>query len=123
MIDDSIGLVKGAPHPEAARRFIDWVGSEAAQQLAARDAFRLPARTDLLPAELPAWAQGVLRELVPAAVDWSLLDRHGQEWMATWDREVRGKGAQVAPPNQGAQVAPPNQGARATAADQAPAGS
>lgn len=98
VIDDSIGLVKGAPHAEAARRFIDWVGSEAAQQLAARDAFRLPARADLPPAELPEWAQGVLRELVPARLDWSLLDKNGQEWMALWDREVRGKGFQAGQP-------------------------
>ena len=45
VIDDSIGLVTGAPNPEAAQAFIDWVGSPEAQRLAAERAFRVPART------------------------------------------------------------------------------
>jgi iron(III) transport system substrate-binding protein len=93
VIDDSIGLVKGAPHPEQAKAFIDFVGSVEGQELAARDAFRLPARTDLPPERLPQWARDVLQELKPADVDWDLIAQHGQEWMATWDRTVRGHGA------------------------------
>jgi iron(III) transport system substrate-binding protein len=97
IIDDSIGLVKGAPHAETAKKFIEFVGSIEGQKLAAQEAFRLPARTDIPPAQLPDWAQGVLRDLKPATVDWSLIEQHGQEWMATWDRTVRGKGAAAAP--------------------------
>jgi len=93
VIDDSIGLVKGATHSEEAKAFIEFVGSVEGQELAARDAFRLPARTDLPPERLPQWAQDVLRELNPADVDWDLIAKHGQEWMATWDRTVRSKGA------------------------------
>jgi iron(III) transport system substrate-binding protein len=92
VIDDSIGLVKGARHAAAARAFIDWVGSPEAQALAASQAFRLPARTDLDAAKLPPWAQGVLRDLVPAQFDQHLLAQHGQEWMITWDRTIRGHG-------------------------------
>lgn len=93
VIDDAIGLVRGAPHPAEARAFIDWVGTPEAQRLAAERAFRLPARTDLPPEELPEWARRVLAEMVPAAVDWQLLARKGSEWMARWDREIRGRGA------------------------------
>ncbi len=92
VIDDSIGLVAGAPQPEQAKAFIEFVGSVEGQELAARDAFRLPARTDLPPEQLPEWAREVLAQLKPAEVDWSLIERHGQEWMATWDRTVRGRG-------------------------------
>ena len=28
----------------------------------------------------------------PARLDWELLEREIPGWMATWDREVRGKG-------------------------------
>ncbi|HVR07918.1 MAG TPA: hypothetical protein VMW75_07695, partial [Thermoanaerobaculia bacterium] len=70
-----------------------FVGSVEGQELAARDAFRLPARSDLPPARLPAWAQQVLRSLVPAAVDQRLIDSHLKEWMIAWDRTVRGRGA------------------------------
>jgi iron(III) transport system substrate-binding protein len=92
VIDDSLGLVKGARHPEQAKAFIEFVGSVEGEELAARDAFRLPARTDLPPERLPQWAQDVLRELKPADVDWDLIARSGQEWMTTWDRTVRSKG-------------------------------
>jgi len=92
VIDDSIGLVKGAQHPEEAKAFIDFVGSVEGQELAAREAFRLPARTDLPPERLPQWAQEVLRDLKPADVDWGLIAKNGQQWMTTWDRTVRSRG-------------------------------
>ena len=53
VIDDGIGLVRGSRHPDAARAFIDFVGSTEAQLLAAREVFRLPARTDLPPDSVP----------------------------------------------------------------------
>ncbi|MCG8459012.1 MAG: extracellular solute-binding protein [Holophagales bacterium] len=92
VIEDSVGLVKGAPHPEAAKRFLEWVGGLEAQELAAEQLFRLPARTDILADELPAWAQEALAELVTAEVSWQLMEENGAEWMHRWDREVRGRG-------------------------------
>jgi iron(III) transport system substrate-binding protein len=92
VIDDSIGLVKGAKHPAEAREFIEYVGSVEAQELAAREAFRLPARTDIPPERLPQWAREVLRDLVPADVDWQMIARDGQAWMTSWDRTVRSHG-------------------------------
>ena len=71
VIDDSLGLVRGARHPEPARAFIEWVGSEEAQLLAAREAFRLPARTDIPPAPdgtRPAPPRGPAREEVAGDV-------------------------------------------------------
>jgi iron(III) transport system substrate-binding protein len=92
VIDDSIGLVKNAPHPEEAKKFIDFVGSPEGQEIAARQAYRLPARTDMPAEKLPDWAQEVLRDMKPASVRWDLIEQHGQEWMTTWDRTVRAKG-------------------------------
>lgn len=91
VIDDSIGLVAGAPHPEPAQAFIDWVGSPEAQRLAAAEVFRVPARIDLPRDELPTWARDVLDRLVPAEVDWELIEERGPDWMARWDRTVRGQ--------------------------------
>lgn len=92
VIADGIGLVAGAPHEAAARAFLDWVGSPEAVLLAAREAYRLPARTDLAPEDLPAWARETLAAMVPAELDWRLLEERSAEWMARWDRDVRGKG-------------------------------
>jgi len=93
VIDDSIGLVKGSRQPQAARAFIEFVGSREAQLLAAEKAFRLPARGDLPAAELPEWARQALDRLVTADVDWGLIERQGADWMNRWDREVRGRGS------------------------------
>ncbi len=91
VIEDSMGLVKGAPHPETAKAFIEWVGSVDGQRFAAETAFRLPARTDLPRESLPDWARSVLDEMVPAQVDRALVAQKEKEWMATWDRTVRGR--------------------------------
>lgn len=92
VIDDAIGLVRGARHPAAARAFIDFVGSEDGQLLAAEKVFRLPARHDLPRDRVPAWVAEVEREMIVANVDWELLARKGAEWMGYWDRHVRGTG-------------------------------
>jgi iron(III) transport system substrate-binding protein len=93
VIDDAVALVRGARHPQEARELIDWLGTVQAQKLAADAVYRLPARTDIPESELPEWARGVLRKLVPARVDWKLVREMGPEWMSRWDREIRGKGA------------------------------
>jgi iron(III) transport system substrate-binding protein len=92
VIDDSIGLVAGAKHSTEAKAFIDWVGDRETLLLTARQAFRLPARTDLPSADLPPWAQEAKKQITRADLDWDLLAERGAEWMALWDREVRGRG-------------------------------
>ena len=92
VIDDSVALVAGAPHRVAAIEFLEYVGSASAQTLAAERAFRIPARRDLPAETLPAWAREVLDRLVVADYDEALAQARGPEWMATWDREIRGRG-------------------------------
>jgi len=92
VIDDAIGLVRGSRHPEAARAFIEYVGGQEAQLLAAREVFRLPARTDLPSDQVPAWVSEVQRDMVVAEMDWALLSRQGPAWMSYWDQHVRGTG-------------------------------
>ncbi len=93
VIEDAIAVVRGARHPEAARRFVEWAGSVDAQLLAAREVFRLPARVDLAPDSLPPWARDVREQLIVADIDWQLLSERGAAWMTYWDRHVRGRGA------------------------------
>jgi iron(III) transport system substrate-binding protein len=96
VIDDAIALAARAPHRAAALEFLEWAGSVEAQALAAEKAFRIPARTDIPRDKLPAWAQEVLTAMQPAVYDEGLAAAKGQEWMATWDRTVRGKGSEMA---------------------------
>lgn len=92
VIDDAIGLVRGSRHPAAAKEFIDFVGSEEGQLLAAERVFRLPSRRDLPQDRIPHWVAGVEREMVVAPMDWALLATNGPAWMSYWDRHVRGTG-------------------------------
>ena len=83
----------GAARRGRRKRFIDWVGSREALRLAAERAFRLPARNDLPPEELPrVGARRRSTEIVRVDIDWRLLAERGAEWMSRWDREVRGRG-------------------------------
>ena len=96
VIEDAIGLVRGARHPNAAKRFIDFVGSREAQLLTARGVFRVPARHDLPLDSMPDWVSDVERDMVVAPMDWDLLARDGPAWMSYWDQHVRGTGKSVA---------------------------
>lgn len=92
VIEDVIAIVKGARHPDAARAYIDYVGSVDAQILAARHIFRLPARHDLPEERVPGWVTRVEHEMKAADINWALLARKTKGWMTTWDQEVRGRG-------------------------------
>jgi iron(III) transport system substrate-binding protein len=92
VIDDAIALVAGAPHPDAAKLFIDYVGSVDAQILAAEKVFRLPARHALPADRIPGWVTGVEREMKVEPMDWDLLTREGAGWMGYWDQQVRNTG-------------------------------
>ncbi|MEO7986275.1 MAG: extracellular solute-binding protein [Gemmatimonadales bacterium] len=96
VIDDAIGLVRGSRHPREAEAFIDFVGSDEGQLLAAEKVFRLPSRHDLPADRMPAWVAEVEREMVVAPMDWDLLATNGAAWMSYWDRHVRGTGRKAA---------------------------
>ena len=92
VIDDAIGLVRGAKHAEAAKRFIDWAASDEALLLAIRGVFRLPARRDLPADSLPPWVKEVEGSMHEAEIDWNLVAKEGPGWMAYWDSHVRNSG-------------------------------
>lgn len=47
-IADAVAVIKGAPHPQNARRFVDWLFTREAQELGAQMGLR-PARSDIAP--------------------------------------------------------------------------
>ncbi|KYH31743.1 ABC transporter substrate-binding protein [Neomoorella mulderi] len=51
VITEPVAIVKGAPHPEMARKFVDFVLSKDGQQLAAKIGFYMPVRKDVPPPE------------------------------------------------------------------------
>ncbi|HYJ47445.1 MAG TPA: extracellular solute-binding protein [Pyrinomonadaceae bacterium] len=89
VITDGIAIVRGAPHEEEARRFYEFVNTPESLAYAAQNYYRIPARTDLDPAQLPAWMNEPFTRM---PLDWNLLRREGNEWMRYWDTEIRGRG-------------------------------
>jgi iron(III) transport system substrate-binding protein len=95
VIEDAVGIVRGASRVELAQSFVEWVGSIEAQILVSQNEFRLPARSDVPFDSLPGWAQKVVTEMVAEPMDWDLLSAQGQAWMSYWDRHVRGRGEEA----------------------------
>lgn len=90
IITDCIAIVRGTKRRQLAERFYEFVTSIDAMIEQARLFFRLPARTDIPPDSLPAWAQSL--HLIPMNVDWQELEARESEWMKRWDEEVKGRG-------------------------------
>jgi hypothetical protein len=86
-----VALIRGAPHPEAAR-FIDWVGSMEASCWRPGGSGACQPEVDLR-SILFQWAREVRAGLVVEPMDWERLARDGDAWMMWWDRHVRGRGA------------------------------
>ena len=90
VVMDGIALVaKSEPRP-AAREYYEFVTSRPSLVRAAREFFRIPARNDISPSELPSW---IGQTPIPAMpLDRDLLRRHSREWMRYWDEHIRHKG-------------------------------
>jgi ABC-type Fe3+ transport system, periplasmic component len=88
VIIDGIALVRGAPHEEEAKRFYEFVTTPESLIHAARNFYRIPARTDLDRSQLPAWMNEPFTRM---PMDWELLRREGGEWLRYWDTEIRGR--------------------------------
>ena len=91
LLVDAVAVVRGSKNQERAKDFVEWVGGPAVVP-AAREFFRLPARTDIPPDSLPEGLRKAREQIVPEPMDWNLLQQKGPEWMRWWDEHVRGKG-------------------------------
>lgn len=90
LITDCIAIVRGTQRRQEAELFYEFVTSQEAMIEQAREFYRIPARTDIPPDQLPDWIAKL--NITPMAVDWKMLDAHEKAWMKRWDSEVKGKG-------------------------------
>ena len=89
---EPIALVKGGPNPVGAKLFHDFVNTPEQLGLMARERNRLPARTDIPVEQLPDWMRTL--KLDPVTIDWAMLDKNLEKWIARWDAEIKGKSGQ-----------------------------
>ena len=90
VVMDGIALVARSEPRPAAREFYEFVTSGPSLVRAAREFFRIPARSDISPSELPSWIGQTPIPDMP--LDRDLLRRHSREWMRYWDEHIRHKG-------------------------------
>ncbi|MBD3306507.1 extracellular solute-binding protein [candidate division KSB3 bacterium] len=82
---DGIALVKDAPHPDAAKQFIDWALSKETQDLLVQEMGRRPVRVDgAVPPELPPLDS---IKTVPYDFAWSAANK--DEFVAKWTELVQ----------------------------------
>lgn len=85
VITDGIAAIKNAPHPEAAKAFVEYAGSEEVQALLANQFDRMPTLESALP-NSPEWMQTPVKAM---DIDWKNVAEHELEWLTLWDSEIR----------------------------------
>ncbi len=83
VITDCIAATNNAPHPNAAAAFIDFVGSEECQVMAANDFNRMPVSDDIL-SQCPEWMQ---TEFSVLPVDWNEVSANQSAWLEKWETD------------------------------------
>ena len=89
-LTEGIALVRGGRNGESARRYYEFVTSKESMALAARTPyFRIPARDDIAPSELP---ERIARARAQAHMnlDWKMLEEETPGWMKRWENEIKG---------------------------------
>lgn len=89
---DGIAIPAGAPQPDLARQFVEFVTTQEALLEQARDFYRIPARADLPQDSLPAWIREA--NIVAMDLDWDALAAQEDGWMETWDEQIKGRGTE-----------------------------
>ncbi|MBE3571671.1 MAG: extracellular solute-binding protein [Moorella humiferrea] len=88
---DGVAVIKGAKHPKAAEKFLEFLFEEKMQVELAEKAFQIPA-IKINEAQLPQWLKGV--NLKALDLNWDVMASKEKEWIEYWDQNIKGKGRQ-----------------------------
>jgi iron(III) transport system substrate-binding protein len=78
---DGMALVKGAPNPEAGKKFLDWALSKETQELVVQELGRRPIRTDVDPSVDLKPLSDI--ELIDYDIEWAA--GHRDEFLEKWN--------------------------------------
>ena len=85
IITDGVAAIKNAPHPNAAKAFIEYAGSEELQIKLANEFDRMPTLESAV-AKGPEWMQTPLKAM---KIDWTNVAKNELDWLNLWDTEIR----------------------------------
>ncbi len=86
VLTEGIAIVKGAPHPDLAKEFYEFVTTSEALAQQAKAYAKIPVRTDLDPATLPPWMATL--DIDPMPIDWTAFAANEKKWVDRWAEEV-----------------------------------
>ena len=84
VITDCVAAIKDAPHPNAAAKFVDFVGSAKVQAMIANDFNRIPTLESALK-DSPAWMS---KEYKAMDVDWAVIGKNQSKWIEKWETDI-----------------------------------
>jgi len=87
VIVDGLGIVKGAPNEEGAKKFAEFIYDKDVRTKLAQEFYQIPV-TEIN--DQPDWLKGLT--ITPMDVDWSIAAQHEQEWIQYWSNNIKNKG-------------------------------
>jgi iron(III) transport system substrate-binding protein len=87
VVIDNIGIVAGAPNPEGAKLFAEFLYDQEIRTTLANDYFQIPV-TPI--AQEPEWMQGL--NIIPQEIDWSVAAKFETEWTEYWAANIKNQG-------------------------------
>ncbi len=85
VITDGVAAIKNAPHPNAAKEFVEFVGSADIQAKIANEFNRIPTLKSAIE-KSPEWMK---EEYKAMDVDWSVISKNQDAWLQKFDTEIR----------------------------------
>lgn len=82
---EGIAILHGAPHPDLAEAFYEFVTTPEALVQQAKNYAKLPARSDLPKDKLPPELTRL--QITPMALDWSRITAQETAWLDRWEKE------------------------------------
>lgn len=85
VITDAIAAINNAPHPNAAKAFVEFAGSAEMQAKLANEFNRIPTLDEAIQ-NSPEWMQESYKVM---DIDWSVISENENEWLQKFDTEIR----------------------------------
>ena len=82
LIPNTVAMVKGAPHPDAAAKLLTWLVSPANEmRLAKGPSAQIPLNPDLERATMPSHVLRPVTDFRPATIDWQAVGANRDRWL------------------------------------------
>jgi iron(III) transport system substrate-binding protein len=82
---EPIAVIAGAPHKEAAQKYVEFIFEVPSLELTAGTYMNRPTRTDFPKDKLPDYLQNDPKAF---SIDWASIGEQGKKWLQEWSEEI-----------------------------------